>query len=331
MRRFEAYDAAGARLFELAGDPEAADVAVLPVHWNRYITSGYREVGLAFAQRMRRAGKRLLVFFDSDSEEPMPFEDAIVFRPSLHRSRRPADELPLPAWSGDLIEVLLGGTLALRTLGEKPVIGFCGAVHRQPPTLLGGLREAWLDRRGRAPDRSAEEAAFDLRRAVLERLDASAGLQTNFIRRRGYFGGSMSRPRWRRRAGSAWDPLAGARARAEYLQNVIDSDYVVCVRGGGNFSLRLYETLCCGRIPIVIDTDCVLPFAEWIDWRSHAVFCDASGLESLPETVEAFHRALVPERFLALQREARRLWLEWLSPLGFFSHLATQIGSARIA
>jgi hypothetical protein len=134
---------------------DAADVAVLAAHWNRYLASGHRDVGLAFAERMRRAGKRLLVFFDSDSEEPMPFHNAIVFRPSLHRSRRRADELALPAWSGDLVDVHLGGTLPPRPWREQPVIGFCGAVHRQPPTLLGGAREAWLRRRGRAADTSA--------------------------------------------------------------------------------------------------------------------------------------------------------------------------------
>jgi hypothetical protein len=116
--------------------------------------------------------------------------------------------------------------------------------------------------------------------------------------------------------------------RAEFVRNVIDSDYVACVRGGGNFSLRLYETLCCGRIPIVIDTDCVLPFADSIDWPSHAVFCDAGELHSLSDKVAAFHRALGPERFGALQTQARRLWLQWLSPLGFFSRLATPIGAS---
>src|SRR5688572_26593017 len=253
MRRFEAYDAAGTRLFELVSDPHAADVGVLPVHWNRYIASGHRDVGRAFAERVRQAGKRLLVFFDSDSGAAMPFDDAIVFRPSLHRSRRRADEIALPAWSGDLVDVLLGGTLPLRPWRERPVIGFCGAVHRQPPTLLGGAREAWLRHRKRAPDRSAENAAFALRRAVLERLEASAAVQTRFIRRRGYFGGTMSRTWWRRWAAGAWDPVAGARVRTEYVRNLVDSDYVVCVRGGGNFSLRLYEALCCGRIPVVID------------------------------------------------------------------------------
>ena len=39
-----------------------------------------------------------------------------------------------------------------------------------------------------------------------------------------------------------------------------DNLYGLCVRGFGNFSFRLGETLMMGRIPILIDTECILPF-----------------------------------------------------------------------
>jgi len=323
-RRFDAFAAEGADRFQLVTDPAQADVAVLPANWNRYITGGRREMGLAFADEMRDAGRRLLVFFDSDSEEAMPFENAIVFRPSLHRSRRVENERPLPAWSGDLIETFHRGTLPLSVKSDFPRVAFCGAVEPCRRTVFGAARSAWL---GTAPDRSSEDAAFALRRAVLARLERAPALRTHFVRRRGYFGGTMSRTRWRRRAGSAWDPVAGARVRREYVENMIDSDYVVCVRGGGNFSHRFYEALCCGRVPIVIDTDCVLPFEEAIDWRSLVVWCDAGELDRLPSKIESFHRAHSAGAFADLQQRLRRLWLERLSPLGFFSHLAEQIPS----
>jgi len=71
--------------------------------------------------------------------------------------------------------------------------------------------------------------------------------------------------------------------RLEFLQNMIGSDYVFCCRGAGNFSYRLYEALCCGRIPVFIDTDCVLPYDFMIDWKKYFVWVDQSELPLIAE------------------------------------------------
>lgn len=328
--RFDAWQLAGRKTCVLVFDPASADVAVLPGHWNHYLSKGHRQLGLDFADAMHRRGVLLLVFFDSDSEQAMPFERAIVFRPSLVRSRRPARELPLPGWTGDLVAGELGGQLPLRSWSELPVVTFCGAVGPRPASLAGRARGLWLRRTRREPDLAHEVAAYGLRRVALACLETAPGLRTRFVRRRGYFGGAMWRSRWRRwlsPRGGAWDPAAGALARREYLENLVEGDYVVCVRGGGNFSYRFYEALCCGRIPILVDTDCALPFAADIPWREHVVWCDAAELGELPERVLAFHRQLSPAGFAALQHANRRLWEEWLSPLGFFSRLPQMLAT----
>ena len=55
--------------------------------------------------------------------------------------------------------------------------------------------------------------------------------------------------------------------RFEFIRNILSSDYTLCFRGSGNYSLRFYETLCLGRIPLFINTDCKLPFEDEINWR----------------------------------------------------------------
>jgi hypothetical protein len=107
--------------------------------------------------------------------------------------------------------------------------------------------------------------------------------------------------------------------RKQYLDNILQSDYVLCVRGLGNYSIRLYETLCLGRIPVIIDTDLVLPFHQILDWKSFAIIVHEKEIRYLPEIVAEFHRNLKPEQFLELQVRCRRVWEEWLSPHGFFS------------
>jgi len=48
-------------------------------------------------------------------------------------------------------------------------------------------------------------------------------------------------------------------------------------------SYRLYEALCCGRIPVFIDTDCVLPYDFMIDWKKYFVWVDQSELPLIAE------------------------------------------------
>jgi hypothetical protein len=52
------------------------------------------------------------------------------------------------------------------------------------------------------------------------------------------------------------------------------SHFNICNRGTGNFSMRFYQTLSCGRIPILLNTDILLPFENEIDWNDIIIFAD---------------------------------------------------------
>jgi len=45
----------------------------------------------------------------------------------------------------------------------------------------------------------------------------------------------------------------------EFYENMKQSHFIICNRGTGNFSMRFYQTLAAGRIPLVVDTDMQLP------------------------------------------------------------------------
>ena len=53
----------------------------------------------------------------------------------------------------------------------------------------------------------------------------------------------------------------------QFENNMINSHFNICNRGNGNFSMRFYQTLSCGRIPILLNTDMVLPFENEINWN----------------------------------------------------------------
>lgn len=49
-------------------------------------------------------------------------------------------------------------------------------------------------------------------------------------------------------------------SREDFFNNIRNNIFTFCYRGYGNYSYRLYEVLMMGRIPILINTDCVIPF-----------------------------------------------------------------------
>jgi hypothetical protein len=61
---------------------------------------------------------------------------------------------------------------------------------------------------------------------------------------------------------------------SDFESNMKTSHFNICNRGKGNFSMRFYQTLSAGRIPILLNTDMELPFMDEIDWNKIIVFAD---------------------------------------------------------
>jgi hypothetical protein len=292
---------------------EDCDAAIFPQSWENVIGDATAEANAAaFVARAKNAGKPPVIFFWDDSSDPVP-HDATIFRTSLYRSRRNPREFAQPAWAEDILEVYRGGTFPLREYMPRPVVGFCGYAPTEPEatTTLKRLRRKAGDRKRRIQTtfRGTRVTGF-VRDRALAALAKHPDVDTNFILRDAFWGGVMASHEPR-----AWAPL-----RREYVQNMVDSDYILCARGGGNFSYRLYETLSLGRIPVFVDTDCVLPLDFLIDWRDYCVWVDEFDVGQIGKRVAAFHASLTPTEFADLQRACRRLWETHLSPQGFFTH-----------
>ena len=106
----------------------------------------------------------------------------------------------------------------------------------------------------------------------------------------------------------------------EYVRNMVESDYALCLRGGGNFSYRLYESLCCGRIPVIVDTDLILPFPDRIDWRSLSVWVERTDIDRIDARVASFMTVSLQKTSLHYSANAAT-WQRYLSPEGFFQTL----------
>ena len=311
--RYDRYAAMGDTLFEMAPSLASASLAILPAPWEKVRhNAAWRGLSEQFIDEARRAGKETVIFFWDDSCEPVAVNHTLVFRTSLYHSRRRPGEFAMPAWSEDVVDKYMGGHLPLREKRDKPLVGFSG---------FGRIRWTWKNmlHLGASKLGLRNPDAFRghrLRTRGLSLLAKSRHVETNFIIRDAFYGAFYGEAV----PGDSGNRALLQRLRQEFVHNLVESDYILCVRGNGNFSYRLYETLSCGRIPVFINTDCVLPYDFAVDWKEYCVWVELQELPHIGEKVAEFHARLSPADFKELQCRCRDFWQHWLSPEGFFAN-----------
>ena len=117
-----------------------------------------------------------------------------------------------------------------------------------------------------------------------------------------------------------WAPgVPKEKAIADFNQNIRESMYGFCCRGAGNFSYRFGEVLSHGRIPVLVDTDCVLPYEHLIDWNKHAIIVNEN--DDIANVIIEFHKNTNEETLIDMQKQNRKLWEEYFTPLSFIKHI----------
>jgi hypothetical protein len=302
--------------FTLADNPDEADICLLPKEWNYYLWHKKLDEAKALAEHASRHRKRILVWFRGDLPPLVPYPNAVVFKCAMNRSRRKRNHFAAPYFIDDPTTEFSGGEIILREKGREPKVGFCGYAAVKPVKLAYSIAANGMNYLSTCLGRSNYESApiipaTILRARALNLLSRDKRINANFIVRDKYRAGLKKKT----------SPESQTVAK-EFFDNIYDSDYVLCVRGYGNWSVRLYETLACGRIPIFIDTDCVLPYDFALEWKEYCVWVDAAEVSRIAEIVSDFHVRLTSNDFLELQRSCRRLWKERLSLAGFMNHLS---------
>jgi Exostosin family len=253
---------------------------------------------LALEAKERRTGCLFLSWGDADP--PIDLPHGKVYRHSMDSNLQLSCEAAMPGFTMDVLEEM-GRPLQPRPWRDTPTVGFCGYVSTP------FMRSAY-----RVMGRQHKALGLELRARLLKQLHQS-GIQTRFITRRSYWAGTVSR--FHR------DPAGQFGPRKEFLNNVIDSDYTLCVRGAGNFSYRFYEALSAGRIPLFVNTRCVLPFPDQIAWRNHCVWVEEDEIDRIDQILLRFHREIGPQRFQQMQEANRKIWEEYLAPLPFYRRI----------
>jgi hypothetical protein len=297
--------------YQLVDSPADADLAVLPLAWNYYFRYDALKMAHEFISHAREYGTPVATWVTGDSGVRVPDREVFVFRPSGYASRRLPNQFALPIFIQDPAPVGVSTGLT-RTRGSRPVVGFCGQaaddlLRQGAKSLRTALRNAAFAAGLSEVEPESLYPPTRLRARVLRLLERSNLVDTRFIARRSY-------------GGDARTGMELSQSRAEFWANIHDTDYTVCIRGSGNFSQRLYEVLAMGRIPIFVNTDCILPAEHLIEWKRYCVWVEAEELEQLPARVADHHASFDAQGFEELQLACRALWKEHLSYSGFFTH-----------
>jgi hypothetical protein len=89
----------------------------------------------------------------------------------------------------------------------------------------------------------------------------------------------------------------------EYIVSICQSEFVLCPRGIGPTSQRLYEVMEIGAVPIYIYDEPFLPYQNSVDWDKLAIMIHESEIGSLSSIVERKSR----EEIIQYRKEYERL------------------------
>ena len=199
---------------------------------------------------------------------------------------------------------------------ERPKVTFMGFSMLFKPTgeqekvELSQVRNSRGDVRGLiSPDIFPTPANIGavLRKRAVETLEADSEIDSEFLMRQQFF--------------YHYSEEFQRSVRTDYYQSMRDTHYVLAFRGAGNYSIRLIETLAAGRLPIQLDTNQVLPFEKYVDWKSLGVWVPLQGLTVLNEIVKEHHSRYDGSSFDEDCRRVKAIYDEHLSRQGLLNHI----------
>ena len=146
--------------------------------------------------------------------------------------------------------------------------------------------------------------ASTYRKTLIEKIKNNKNIQDNFIERQHFWGGNPH----------------GKQIVDEFNDNIQNSHFVICNRGAGNFSMRLYQTLAFGRIPLLLNTDIILPFEKYINYNELFIIGNTED-----EIIEKLLDCWENKDIVLMQKQCADIFREFFSTDKFSIYLYNEI------
>lgn len=284
--------------YNLVNTVKACDIVVFPIDYASFLK--YKEAFKILAQDAKKHKKPIWIYTAGDFGLTNYIANSTTFRLGGFKSKLEVDNLIIPSFINDpyLTQIPDGFSVLEKT--KKPSIGFVGHAQLGLQKLLkeriGHLK---INVKRRLNKMLVDKQSFypsSIKRAsYLSLLARDNRLETNFMLRNKYRGGVTSKKDKKK-------------STEEFYENIFNNAYTFCSRGVGNFSVRFYETLAMGRIPILLNTDCKLPLENEIDWSKHCVIIEEKEVSNMPDKIIEFHDNISSDYFKTIQSNNRKLW-----------------------
>jgi len=305
-----------ANYFDTAADTvsavDEAEAIILP-HNVKEMTPAAQEYIHHWASEGERLHVPVFVFCIGDLTDGVRFDERVyVFRFSVYKSTMGQRDIVIPTSTEDPPASLVYD----REKHSIPVVAFCGmgAFKNAKDWVKYFLKNLWFSLIGIIhPNAQAYKLGVYWRRAMMQACRGSALVQTNFIVRRTF--SSL-------RKTIELDPAV---ARQEYLEATSHADFVLAPKGDGNYSNRFLKTLAFGRIPVLVDTDVVLPLEDTIPYEKIVVKIPMSQASKTPTYVRSFYDALTDHEWIERQQLARQMYNTYLRQDAFFAYFFKHI------
>lgn len=298
--------------FEFTDSIENANVVILTMAWNYYRETNQMSEAIVLIKQAQCLNKKVWSINAGDFGVKLPcFENLVVFRQGGYVSKNQNGHVGHPSFIHDYIKKhQLKEQYLNFSFGPKPIVGFCGQANLSKWNALSEVLKQQVRNLKSCLGYSYSEpqqilSTSYLRASILKTLETSPDIDTRFIKRKQYRAGVTKN---KERHNST----------TEFYNNILESQYVLCVRGAGNFSVRFYETLMMGRIPLYVHTDGYLPLSDIVNWKEHVVWVGYKDRHHIAEILLNFHQQLDQDSLIGMFKKNRKLWEEKLTLLGFF-------------
>ena len=113
----------------------------------------------------------------------------------------------------------------------------------------------------------------------------------------------------------------------DYMVSLIVSHAVLCPRGAGLNSIRFFETISAGRVPVLISDPIGLPFSDVVDYRQFIISIDAAHVSDTATLLKRWLQRFGRKRLRLMGESARKAHDEQLHYRHWPRHIHRHLSS----
>ena len=137
------------------------------------------------------------------------------------------------------------------------------------------------------------------RQSCIDKLNSSEFITPNFITKQSFWGGKPH-----------------DKDLIDYFKNnILQSHFTLSNRGAGNFSMRFYQVLSLGRIPILLDSDMVFPFEDEINWDQYLI--RAKTEKELVAKIPTWWNPKTNDEIIQIEQKCKQIYDDYITPQSF--------------